>query len=561
MAYSKQGFTDNTWVLKAEHLVKMEDAIIANQNNISNISPATSPIPSYWQSYLDSKVKEINTLADSLGGSADCFIFIADQHRNTGAGNEAYLINYIVENTSVKKVFFGGDIVQGSSSDKQIFRDYQKAFSRETTIFPMRGNHDTWGNSKEQDFWDTWVRPLEGKASISDKLWYYYDNTIHKIRYIVTDSIYSSSDGTNNLTSPEQIAWMQDRIKELDSDWTVLIFHHGIWTASKTATMPINNDGQLMLDSLDAVYDEAKCSIAGYWVAHCHRDYLLTADKGYIAVGTTLDCYSGGQSSYDVNFKHTKGTTTEHAFDVVFFVPSTRTIKTIRIGAGNNREFTYLDKNTDLSVQSVSLPASAFVRPNAEITLKATINPTYASNKNVTWSVLSGEDKLNITPNGLECVIKGVAEGSAVIQVVTEDGNFASTCTISVTTSNSVDITAEFEPWTPGTCTYSTGATQTSDTNWLFSNLVDVSDYSSLTFTQAQTSTANTSLGYAFYDANKTSIGKGASNGGVDYVPVEKTLTIPDNAKYFRTMWMNDTHAKYNADINNINKFYCYGNL
>lgn len=161
MAYSKQGFVDGTWTLKAEHLIKMEDAIIANQNNISNISPATSSIPSYWQSYLDTKVKEINTLADSLGGSADCFIFIADQHRNTGAGHEAYLINYIIENTSVKKVFFGGDIVQGSSSDKQIFRDYQKSFSKEATIFPMRGNHDTWGNSVEQDFWDVWIRPLE----------------------------------------------------------------------------------------------------------------------------------------------------------------------------------------------------------------------------------------------------------------------------------------------------------------------------------------------------------------------------------------------------------------
>ena len=562
MAYQKQNF-ENGMVLTHSHLINMENAILANEANISKAGSTTSNtsnIPSYWQSYLDTKVKEINTLAESLGGLADCFIFIADQHRNTGAGNEAYLINYIIENTSIKKIFFGGDIVQGSSSDKEIFRSYQKSFSKDAIIFPMRGNHDTWGNSVDKDFWDVWYRPLEGKAVISDKMWYYYDNTAQKIRYIVTDSTYSSSDGTSNLTSPEQIAWMQDRVKELDKDWTVLILHHGIWTASKEATMPINNDGQLMLDSLDEIYDEAQCSIAGYYVAHCHRDYSLTADKGYIAVGTTLDCYNSGQSSYDVNFKHTKGTTTEHAFDVVFFIPSSQTIKTIRIGAGNNREFTYLDKNADLSVQGITLPSSAFVRPAGSINMKATLVPTYALNKNVTWSIENGTDKISIAPNGLECTIQGLAEGEATIKVTTEEGNFTATSVISVTTNNSVNITAEFEPWTAGTCTHSTGAVGSGDTNWKYSDLVDISAYSSITFTQIQTTTTNTSLGYAFYNGNKTYI-SGANNGGTSYTPVEKTIDIPAEAKYFRTMWINTTHANYDATIHDISKFYCSGNL
>lgn len=317
-----------------------ESSSSSSSTNTSTTT-TTSSIPSYWKNHIDTKITEINTLSESYGAEADCFIFITDQHRNTGAGNEITLMNHIIENTSVKRIVFGGDIVQGSTSDKSIFREYQQKLSKEATILAMRGNHDVWGNSVEKDFWDIWCRPLENKASLTNKLWYYYDDKVRKIRYIVTDSTYASADGTNNLTSSEQITWMQERINELTEEWTVLVFHHGVWTASKEATMPINNDGQLMIDSINAIYDTAKCKIAGLYVGHCHRDYHTNTEKGYLLVGTTLDCYNSGQSSYDVNFTHTKGTTTEHAFDVVFFIPSSRTIKTIRIGAGKNREFTY----------------------------------------------------------------------------------------------------------------------------------------------------------------------------------------------------------------------------
>ena len=313
-----------------------------SSSNNTSTSTTTSDVPSHWVSHLKTKVDEINTLSETYGGKADCFIFITDQHKNTGAGNDGKLINYIIENTSIKKVFFGGDIVQGSNTDKKIFRDYRKELTKDSVVFPMRGNHDTWGNSTETDFWDIWVRPLENVAEISDKLWFYYDNKAQKIRYIITDSTYASADGDSNLTSPEQISWMQERIKELSDDWTCLVLHHGVWTASKDATMPINKDGQLMIDSINEIYDESKCKIAGLYVGHCHRDYNTTTEKGYLLVGTTLDCYNSGQASYDINFPtRTKNTTTEHAFDVVFFIPSEKKIKTIRIGAGVNREFLY----------------------------------------------------------------------------------------------------------------------------------------------------------------------------------------------------------------------------
>lgn len=57
------------------------------------------------------------------------------------------------------------------------------------------------------------------------------------------------------------------------------------------------------------------------------------------------------------------------------------------------------------------------------------------------------------------------------------------------------------------------GSTSTSDTNWLYSNLVEVAGFTQIRFLQIQTTTAGTTLGYAFYDEDENYI-EGASNSG-----------------------------------------------
>ena len=84
--------------------------------------------------------------------------------------------------------------------------------------------------------------------------------------------------------------------------------------------------------------------------------------------------------------------------------------------------------------------------------------------------------------------------------------------------------------------------------------------YKSITFTHIQTTNPTTPLGYAFYDENHTYI-SGATNGGTSYNPTIKTIKVPSNAKYFRTMWISTTNASYNSVSHNISTvFKCYGN-
>lgn len=65
-------------------------------------------------------------------------------------------------------------------------------------------------------------------------------------------------------------------------------------------------------------------------------------------------------------------------------------------------------------------------------TLTPTVNPSNATNKNVTWS--SSKPAVASVSNG---TVSGLTVGEAVITVTTEDGSFKASCTVTVTDSAS----------------------------------------------------------------------------------------------------------------------------
>ena len=84
-----------------------------------------------------------------------------------------------------------------------------------------------------------------------------------------------------------------------------------------------------------------------------------------------------------------------------------------------------------ITVDSISLPATATLFTGNNIQLQATINPSNATNQNVTWSC----DNQNVTlnPSGLSCTVTAVSGDSAIITVKTEDGEKVATCNITIT--------------------------------------------------------------------------------------------------------------------------------
>ncbi|MBP5280874.1 MAG: Ig-like domain-containing protein [Lachnospiraceae bacterium] len=88
---------------------------------------------------------------------------------------------------------------------------------------------------------------------------------------------------------------------------------------------------------------------------------------------------------------------------------------------------------TSVSLSSTSLNIvlnAAEAEPTA--TLTATINPSGASNQNVTWSS-NNTSVVSVAGNGLTATLTANGVGTAKITVKTEDGGFTKTCTVTVT--------------------------------------------------------------------------------------------------------------------------------
>lgn len=120
-------------------------------------------------------------------------------------------------------------------------------------------------------------------------------------------------------------------------------------------------------------------------------------------------------------------TVNENTGEVVGKSEGTTTI-TVTTDDGNYSD-TCQVKVKPVAVTGVSLDkTSANMTVGGEtLILTATFEPTYATNKNVTWS--TSNDKVATVNGG---VVTAVGEGTAEIKVTTEDGSKTATCTVNV---------------------------------------------------------------------------------------------------------------------------------
>lgn len=93
----------------------------------------------------------------------------------------------------------------------------------------------------------------------------------------------------------------------------------------------------------------------------------------------------------------------------------------------------YVEKDNTIRVTGVSLNTSATqVKVGYQITLTATITPSNATNKSVSWT--SSNTSVATVTSGK---VKGISEGVAVITCKTNDGGYTATCQVTVTSSGS----------------------------------------------------------------------------------------------------------------------------
>ena len=301
----------------------------------------TDYIPAYWQNYLDTQIGTIKSHCYTAGSTGDSFVFITDIHMDYNFGRSPMLIKYILENTPIKNIVIGGDLYTSASSTTEALAYIQKVanmYSYTDKVFAIRGNHDSGNSVTAAHYYAIFYKPLENLLTLNKLTYFHKDNTTQQIRYLFIDS-------RNNATlTTAEITWINERITELASGWTVVVFAHAYWNVTTGSSTPSATSlGSSLKSALDALVGNVNAKIAAVIVGHTHADRSVKSTKGYWIISTTCDANGTLASQYDqVTPTRTEGTTSEHVFDVCTIDTTHRTIYMDRIGGnGTNRTFTY----------------------------------------------------------------------------------------------------------------------------------------------------------------------------------------------------------------------------
>ena len=218
----------------------------------------------------------------------------------------------------------------------------------------------------------------------------------------------------------------------------------------------------------------------------------LTVSQNFYRIGFATNL-SSASAEFNIEFTIKINGTEVTPLNVGFIGSSTVATLTNTGGSSGGGETTVNVNSVSLSQSSLSLDIGN------STTLTATIEPSNATNQNVTWS--TNNSNVSLSPNGLSCQVTGSTSGSSIVTITTEDGNKTATCNITINaietsdTYGNIILSKTSETITEGSRTSFTVKLDQAPTNTQVVNLsVDNSDVtlsnSSLSFTSSNYSTA-----------------------------------------------------------------------
>ena len=416
------------------------------------------------------------------------FIAMSDSHQldtssdivtgNKHAGMAAKALAYIMPN--IDFACFLGDYTAGSNTTTieegkrhfaEINADIDEAFDG-IPQFRTVGNHDPLGYSYNQngDYLNqATLYSLIGKYN-DDGItvmgsttggYCYRDFTDKKVRVIclnTAEMTSASSGGAENMTA-EQKLWFANALKSAGakgSDWGIIVLSHhpldwgNVLMASNIVHAYVEGTS-ITVTSGHTINFSGSNSAKFLGAFHGHVHCFKSAKLNYIAnsVGTEYQAYRiavpnmcfsrnneygqnnkaeyyGIEFGEDTTHNKTAGTAKDTAFVVNVVNPSEQKIYSFCYGAGYDREiFTGIQT---IAVTGVTLDkTSGTLTAGDTVTLTATVSPSDASNKAVTWA--SSAPTVASVVNG---VVTALAPGSAKITVKTQDGNFTAEYSLTV---------------------------------------------------------------------------------------------------------------------------------
>ena len=438
------------------------------------------------------------------------FIAMSDSHQldtsydivtgNKHAGMAAKALAYIMPN--IDFACFLGDYTAGSNTTTieegkrhfaEINADIDEAFSG-IPQFRTVGNHDPLGYSYSQNggyLNQSTLYELVGKYN-DDGItvmgsttggYCYRDFADKKVRVIclnTAEMTSASSGGAENMTG-EQKLWFANVLKEAGakgSSWGIIVLsHHPLdWGNVLMASNIVHayvEGASITVTSGNTVDFGGSNSAKFLGAFHGHVHCFKAAKLNYIAnsVGTEYQAYriavpnmcfsrnneygQNGKNEYygiefgeDTTYSKTAGTANDTAFVVNVVNPSEEKIYSFCYGAGYDREIftgTVIIPTTGITLDQTS----GTLTEGNTVTLTATVSPSNASNKSVTW-----ETSNSTVATVVDGVVTALKAGTAIITAKTADG-FSATYTLTVEaeavnytnlvpTSQAIDSTAPY---------------------------------------------------------------------------------------------------------------------
>lgn len=348
--------------LTEKEIVKTEGHILSELEKFENIKA----VPSFLQEHLSYTIAKCQEVEKDMGRGG-AFIFTTDNHLHENTMYDIPLIRAIAEKTTLNKTFCGGDFpwafgTRGEGlADLFLSLELLKEIEPRTRLYVARGNHDfTIRTSWEDDSGYTlpYAKVSALFATYQSKgiqrpegtTYFYVDDEKEKIRYIVLDTCSKKIKGEFQSWSTicgideEQMQWLVDEALQIEDgkDWSVVAIGH-------IPCLREQSDTGHALDSLAEVFQDfknkrkgrykdfsnVKAEFVAYIAGHNHKDLGQVVDN-------TLFISSGSSSRlYDDCWDREAGTVNEVLFDIFFVDKEKKTLKTIRVGAGKDREFQY----------------------------------------------------------------------------------------------------------------------------------------------------------------------------------------------------------------------------
>lgn len=321
---------------------------------------------------IKDKVDLINK-TDIEGGS---FIFITDTHVTSNCLNSPQQIKYILQNTPIDKVIWGGDAISAYGNNiEQQWEWHCNAFDANIKgfgdFYKVRGNHDftirySEGSeggktlSQHQTFqylFEDAPYNIVRNLNDPDGCYYYFDDDNSKVRFIILDTNDSVTEGNVpwgliNEVHDIQLEWITNiAIASIPNNYCIVFVSHNPITDTTSAD---NNTYTNVLQLVNAVNAKGTGNIGSvnynfsslenvkvilYLSGHMHHD-LQTYKNGVLHVVTASDAaYGDYQADSFVVDKSGRNGANAQCFDCVCINKDKDNISFIRFGVGGNRYF------------------------------------------------------------------------------------------------------------------------------------------------------------------------------------------------------------------------------